>query len=251
MLEIVYDVPERDLKLNPNRIIGIDLGIENIVTIANNIGLPPIIVKGNALKSLNQFYNKLRAEYQSCSGLGDQFKETIRLARLTKKRMNQLNDVFHKLSRQIVQYCIQNNCGMIIIGYNPLWKQQSNLGRHNNQNFVAIPFAKLISKIQYKAQLVGITVILHDEAYTSKCSFLDKESIGFHSEYCGKRIKRGLFRSRAGVFLNADVNSAYNHIRNVVPTAFANGIAAVVLRPNCFSIFASFTKKIEQNLALC
>jgi putative transposase len=126
---------------------------------------------------------------------------------------------------------IENNIDIIVIGKNDLWKKKSNIGKRNNQNFTSIPHTKLIEMIQYKAQEVGIEVILQEEAHTSKCSFLDNESLEHHEKYMGKRIKRGLFRSVKGILINADVNGALNIMRKAFPNAFANGIQGVGLHP--------------------
>jgi len=240
MMEIVYEKEERNLGLNTNRIIGIDLGVENLVTIANNFGNVPMLVKGGMIKSVNQYYNKIRAEYQSKYTEGDHYIETKHMARVTRNRINAIHDYFHKLSHWLLEYCKSNDCGTIVIGYNPLWKQESNIGKCNNQNFVSIPFAKLIAMIQYKATLVGITVVLKGEAYTSKCSFLDSEEMCHHEVYLGKRVKRGLFRSKEGILINADVNAALNHIRHAIPNAFTvDGIVGVVLIPVSITIWCN------------
>jgi putative transposase len=231
IIEIVYEREEEDLNLDKTRIVGIDLGLTNLVTTANNVGLQPIIVKGGVVKSVNQFYNKQKAKFTSMKDKQGHAFQTRRIQRLRLKRSNKLSDIFHKVSRYIVNYCIENNVGMVVIGYNPKWKQRSNLGKKNNQNFVQVPFHSLIQKIHYKARLVGIEVNLQEESYTSKCSFLDGEKIGKHSKYAGKRVKRGLFRSRKGVLINADVNAACNIIRKVVPDAFADGIEGIGLHP--------------------
>jgi putative transposase len=136
----------------------------------------------------------------------------------------------------VINYCIQNDIGTITIGYNEGWKQEIDLGKRNNQNFVQIPFAKLIQMIQYKAKMIGINVITNEESYTSKCSFLDNEPIEKREVYCGKRIKRGLFRSASGKVINADVNGALNILRKAVPKAIGYGIEVVVLQPYCIHI---------------
>ena len=119
----------------------------------------------------------------------------------------------HKASRRIVDYCILNNIGKLFIGHNSGWKQECDMRKQNNQNFVQIPFNKLIQMLQYKCEEIGITVELINEAYTSKCSSLDNEVVGKHDVYCGKREKRGLFRSSKGKLLNADVNGSLNILR--------------------------------------
>jgi putative transposase len=215
----IVTMVNNNLKLDKKRILGIDLGLANIVTMVNNIGLQPAIIKGGIAKSTNQFYNKQLARYKSIKDKRGIAFETRRIQKLTKKRNNKINDQFHKISRIIINYCVDNNLGTIIIGYNRSWKQKVNMGRINNQKFVQLPYFKLISQIQYKAKLVGIDVILEKESYTSKCSFLDNESIQKHNNYAGKRINRGLFRSKKGIILNADVNAGYNIIKKVVPNA--------------------------------
>lgn len=125
---------------------------------------------------------------------------------------------------------VNEGIGTLVIGKNPEWKQEVNMGSRNNQNFVQIPHARFIQMLSYKAQLVGIRVLITEESYTSKCSFLDSEPIGKHERYMGKRVKRGLFRSAMGHYINADVNGAYNIIRKVAPKIF-KGVEGIVVHP--------------------
>jgi len=238
VVEIIYKKDVKNLTVDKKRILGIDLGLTNIVTMVNNAGLQPAIIKGGIAKSTNQFYNKQVARYKSVKDKRGIAFETRRIQKLTKKRNNKISDQFHKISRKVINYCINNNFGTIIIGYNRFWKQKINMGRRNNQKFVQLPYFKLISQIQYKSKLVGIEVILEKESYTSKCSFLDNESILKHKNYAGKRINRGLFRSKKGIIINADVNAGYNIIKKVIPNAvLADGIEGVGLYP--YSIASS------------
>jgi putative transposase len=137
----------------------------------------------------------------------------------------------HLASRRLIETLLLYRIGLLIIGKNDGWKQAITLGDRNNQNFVNIPHARFIAMLVYKAQLVGIAVIVTEESYTSKCSFLDLEPIGKHENYAGKRLKRGLFQAGDGRLINADVNAAYNILRKVIPNAFGNGIAAAVVQP--------------------
>ncbi len=121
--------------------------------------------------------------------------------------------------------------GMLVVGKNDGWKQAIELGKRTNQNFVFVPHARFVAMLRYKAELVGIQVVVREESYTSKCSFLDLEPIGKHKLYAGKRVKRGLFRASTGRCLNADINAAFNILRKVVPDAFGNGIGGVVVHP--------------------
>jgi IS605 OrfB family transposase len=232
--EIVHEIIVESLNLNPDNVAGIDLGVRNIVTMANNIGEQPIVIKGGFVKSMNQYYNKRHAELKSTYDLQG-IKTGSKMQRLNSKRNRKMKDAMHKLSRFIINYCIERDIGTLVIGHNDNWKQQVNLGRRNNQNFVSIPYYILIRDLDYKGEEIGIKVIEQEEAHTSKCSFLDGESIEHHEKYAGKRIKRGIFRSAKGIMINADVQGALNIIKKAIPKAFskenADEIEGVGLHP--------------------
>ncbi len=237
ILEIIYEKISVDHKLNPRRVISIDLGLNNLVTVVNNAGLAPWRVKGGCVKSINQYYNRIRAKLHSLLDKRGLVRSTRRLQRLLRKRRNKITDVFHKVSRQLIEYCLTNDFGRIVIGYNETWKQCIGLGQRTNQNFVNVPFLRLVRQIQYKAALVGIEVMSVEENFTSKVSFLDDEPIRHHQTYRGQRVTRGLFQSSTGRILNADVNGAYNIGRKAVPKAFtADGIEGVGLHPYSVTI---------------
>lgn len=124
--------------------------------------------------------------------------------------------LFYKISRKIVNLLIDSKITKLIVGYNKGWKQNVNIGKKNNQKFTQIPFARLVSYLEYKCELVGIEIVIHEESYTSKCDSLAFEKIGKHENYLGKRKKRGLFQSSVGKLINADVNGALNIMRKVV-----------------------------------
>lgn len=158
-------------------------------------------------------------------------KTSRKINHLTNKRNVKVDNYLHNASRFIINHLVANRIGTLVIGKNDEWKQGINLGKRNNQNFVAIPHARFIEMLTYKAQLAGIVVKVIEESYTSKCSFLDNEPCVKHSEYRGKRIKRGLFRVGDGRLINADVNGSANIIKKAFPNAFAEGIQGVVVRP--------------------
>src|SRR5271157_1516702 len=252
-LEIIYNKEEITLGLNPNRAAGIDLGVNNLATIVNNIGTRPIVIKGGGVKSANQFYNKVNGTLQSAKDQQGYAFQTKKQQRLLRKRNNTIHDIFHKASRWVVEYCIGHDIGTIVIGYNEGWKQEIELGRLNNQNFVQVPFAQFVQMVDYKARLVGIRVIIHEEGYTSKCSFPDDESIEAHDAYCGKRlrniiihgkkVKCNLFKCRNGKILNGDVNGAYNILTKAVPNAFAEERAGLALVPLSMRFYCHFARK--------
>lgn len=131
---------------------------------------------------------------------------------------------------------VSKNVSTLVVGKNKNWKQDINIGKKNNQNFVNIPHARFIEMIKYKCELKGISVILTEESYTSKCSFVDSEKICKHSEYLGKREKRGLFVSNKGKRINADLNGSLNILKKVIPNCFANGIEGLVVSPSVFTV---------------
>jgi putative transposase len=225
-MEVVYEkspLPVPSLK--PDCYARIDLGLDNLAAVtSNNSGFEPFLVNGRPLKSINQFYNKRRAELQARLPIGVSSK---RLERLTDKRNRRLKHELHLASRRIIERLVQED-----IGKNAGWKQASNLGRRNNQNFVDNPHARFVDTVTYKAELVGIRVIIRDESYTSKCSFLDLEQIGKRETYAGRRVQRGLFVSANGRRIQADVNASYNIIRKEAPCAFdVAGVEGAVVHP--------------------
>lgn len=242
-VEVIYLVGEKvEIEAKKERCMSIDLGVENIATLVFNTGLEPIIFKGGVVKSINQWYNKMRGYFYTAIRNGKSPKEgqfsSKKLIKLDNKRNNQIKDFFHKVSFHIVDIAKKNHIDTIIIGKNKDWKQEVNLGTKNNQNFTQIPHSKLISKIKYKANAEGIAVIVTEESYTSKASFLDEDDIptyklgdAIKNVFSGKRVTRGMYRTKSGKLLNADVNGSANILRKVIPTAFVEGIAAVCSPP--------------------
>lgn len=241
VMEIIYDIEVPETNDETNKICSIDIGLENFVTIVNNIDKQPIIIKGGILKSINQFYNKELAKIKSELKIKNNKNWSNKLDRLTFKRDCKIDNFMHLCSKRIVDYCIENNIDTIVIGQNKEWKQDINIGKRNNQTFVQIPVFKFIKQLLYKSENVGIKVILQEESYTSKASFLDLDEIPIyeknkHYEFSGKRIKRGLYKSANGIIINADVNGAYNIMKKAVSNAFADGIEGVDLHPIKFKL---------------
>ncbi len=229
VIEVLYEVKESYKDLDYNLYMGIDLGVNNLVAITSNKKFfTPIIINGKPLKSINQFFYKRLKNYKKCTGNHKYTKYTIKLMH---KRNAKIDDYMHKTSKFIIDTCLENKIGNIVIGKNKGWKKRPKLGKVNNQTFISIPFSKLLKQIKYKAAKVGINVLLVDESYTSKCSFFDNEPIKKHNSYKGVRIHRGLFKASNGKFLNADVNASLNIIRKAVPNAFADGIEGIGLYP--------------------
>ena len=205
-LQVVYHANEA-LKLENSNYAAIDLGLNNLAMVATNVS-SPFIINGKPLKSINQRWNKQKAKLQSKLKKGRRTSKQIQT--ITNKRNRRVKNYLHQASRALVNELRRLSISKVVIGSNKEWKQDINLGKRNNQNFVQIPHTRLIEMIAYKARLAGIEVIAKEESYTSKCSFLDDEPIEKHKEYAGRRVKRGLFRASTGSIINADVNAAYN-----------------------------------------
>ncbi len=204
------------------------------------------MVNGRPLKSLNQFYNKIKAFLQS--QLPDKQPTSRRIKKLTAKRNNRVDSYLHQASRWIIDYLDYRGIGKLIIGKNPLWKQEINNGKRNNQSFVFIPHARFVEMLIYKGIMKGIKVITTEESYTSKASFLSLDYIPTYERERGSefksisnravgddsahKIKFSGYRETRGIYkitgentrINADVNGSYNIMRKVIPTVFDGGI---------------------------
>ena len=218
VVELTYrsEKEEKDLSkcvsLDSNEALCCDLGLDNFATfVSTKPGVRPFLIKGKVLKCINQNYNKQVSELRSKG-----HKTHIRTKGV--KRYWRLHDLLHKASRMVINFCLAHDLGHIVIGVNKEWKQEVNIGKRNNQNFVMLPHGKFVEMILYKAQDYGIDVTIREESYTSKASALDFDEIPSFDEkgsnpkaiFSGKRIKRGLYRSAKGLLINADINAATN-----------------------------------------
>ena len=213
-----HEVKQPKLKKDNSRYFSIDPGLNNIVSIYNNIGIRPLLYNGRPIKSINQYYNKTNSKLRS--ELPSNIKSSKRLKQLSFKRNNKIDYEMHKISTHIINEAIRNNISKIIIGNNVGWKNEINLGRRNNQNFVNIPHTKLFNQLLYKGLLNGIEVIFTEESYTSKTSFFDKDELPVYGEndnhkFSGRRISRGLYKDSKGNLWNADLNGGGNIMRKI------------------------------------
>jgi putative transposase len=221
VVEVVYSKPIAEVVLDYRLYAGLDVGVDVLAALTSNKpGFAPFLVNGRPLKALNQFYNKGRADIQS--QLPEGVHSSRRLQELTFARNRRMESLLHLSSAYIIHTLLREGIGNLVIGKNDGWKQNVAMGKRTNQNFVSIPHARFIDMLTYKAKMVGIQVKVIEEGYTSKCSFLDREPIGKHEAYLGRRIKRGLFRASDGHTIQADLNGSYNIIRKVAPDAFDN-----------------------------
>lgn len=208
VIEIGYKKVKLSKKTkNINKYASIDLGLNNLMTVTST-EFSPVIYNGRPLKSINQYYNKRISKLKGKLPNNNYTSKQIEI--LYRKRQNKIETYLHQTSRHLVNHIVSKGVGTLVIGYNPGWKQDINLGKVGNQNFVQVPFLTLVNQLKYKCELEGIEVILQEESYTSKCSFLDLEIVKKHGEYKGERVHRGLFKTSSGKVLNADVNGSLN-----------------------------------------
>ena len=218
-IDFVYIQEQETMQLNPNNALGIDLGLENLATCVTNTGAS-FIVDGKKLKSINQWYNKENARLQSIKDKQGIKGLTNRQYRLLTKRNNRVNYYMNKTARIIVNYCIQNNIGNIVFGYNLDWKRNINIGSCNNQNFAQIPHGNLRVKMKSLCERYGINYVEQEESYTSQADFFANDTLPVYNadnpqeyNFSGKRISRGQYRTYQGTIINADCNGALNILR--------------------------------------
>ena len=234
VIEVIYDKSESTVS-DDKFVASIDLGLDNLVALTSNQpGFTPLLINGRPLKSINQLYNKRKAELQS--QLKGSSKSSPRLQRLTRCCNQKIDNYLHHTSRLIVDILIAKQIGTLVIGKNAQWKTEIDLGKPTNQNFVSIPHARLIEMLEYKARLVGIKVIMQEESYTSRANFFGLDPIPVYGKtdkdavFTGQRIKRGLYQTSVGRLINSDINGSYNILRKAIPNAFSNGIGSCVVR---------------------
>lgn len=221
-----YETEDQNLQLNKNNCIGLDCGLDNLITTYDIVNYKSFIFDGKPLKSVNQYFNKQKAKLFSQYEYNKlKTKNTKKFIKLSEYRKNFINNYLNQTIGKIIKYCVKNDIGTLVIGDFKGIKQEINLGKRTNQNFVSIPFGILKQKLETKCVSYGIDYILQEESYTSKCSSLDLEDIKKHEEYKGRRIKRGLYKTSNGVKINADVNGACNILRKYLKSKFGRDLS--------------------------
>lgn len=219
-IQYIYEAECVQRNLNTNNALALDLGVNNLVTAVSSNGRS-FIIDGRKLKSINQWFNKENARLQSIKDKQHYGKKsTNRQKAIVRDRNNKVNDYMNKAARRIINYCIVNDIGTLVAGYNETFQRCSRIGKQNNQNFVSIPYGQLRSKLEYLCKLNGIVFVKQEESYTSKASFWDRDDIPVYNAdnpkeypFSGNRIHRGLYKTSTGKTFNADVNGALNIMR--------------------------------------
>lgn len=220
VMEIVYETEIPDVKTESNRIASIDLGVDNLVTMTNNIGLNPIIINGKGIKSINQYYNKRLAKEKSLLKIRHIKDWSKKLDAITFKRYQRIKNYMHNTSSYIVKWCVENEIDTLVVGKNKEWKQNTSMSKGSNQKFVDIPYQMLLQQLKYKCENFGIKYIETEESYSSGTSFLDGEEQIKQNYDKSRRIERGLFKSNSGLLINSDVNGSLQIMMKVFPNAF-------------------------------
>ena len=218
-IQYTYEIQEEDIQLNINNALAIDLGVNNLCTCVTNTG-KSFIIDGRKLKSINQFFNKQNAKLRSIKDKQNIKRQTKQQYLISNKRKNRVDDYINKTCRYIINYCIVNDIGTLVIGYNQSFQCKINLGKRNNQIFTQLPFGKIREKLEYLCKRYNINYVMQEESYTSKASFFDDDELPTYNmdnpqtyEFSGKRVKRGLYQTKDGYCFNADCNGALNILR--------------------------------------
>ena len=219
-IQYIYETVNVQRNLNTNNALALDLGINNLVTAVSSMG-KSFILDGRRLKSINQWFNKENARLQSIKDKQKFGKKTTnRQKAIARDRNNKVNDYLNKAARKVIDYCISNDIGTLVVGYNETFQRNSHMGKQNNQNFVNIPYGQLREKLEYLCEWNGIVFVKQEESYTSKASFWDKDTIPVYNAdnpkeypFSGSRVHRGMYKTARGNYLNADVNGALNIMR--------------------------------------
>ena len=215
-IQYTYEVQEENLNLNTNNALAIDLGVNNLCTCVTSTG-KSFIIDGRRLKSINQFFNEQNAKLLSIKDKQNIKRQTKQQYLISRKRKNRIDDYINKTCRYIINYCLINDIGTLVIGYNQSFQNKTNLGKRNNQIFTQLPFGKIREKLEYLCKRYNINYILQEESYTSKASFFDNDELPMYNadnpqtyEFSGRRIKRGLYQTKNNYCFNADCNGALN-----------------------------------------
>ena len=232
VMEIVYEIEVPDISETSDRVAAIDIGVDNFITMVNNIGEKPIAVKGGVIKSINQFYNKQKANIQSELKKVNGKDWSNKLQKLTDKRYEMIKYQMHCISKYVVDWCVLYGIDTLIVGHNNEWKQK----KQGMQNFTYIPYELFIQMLAYKCENNGIKFVENEEAYTSGTSFLDNEDPVKENYNKERRVHRGLFIADCGKKINADVNGAYQILKKVIPEAFSKGIEGAGSHPTIINL---------------
>ena len=215
--ELIYEKEITEVK-KTDKVASIDLGLENLFTLAFNYNKKGISIKGTKLKAINQYFNKIIARMQSMLPANQYVSKFIK--QLLYKRSEQLRNYIGYYTNKLIKILKNEKISKLIVGYNKGWKQEVNMGSKNNQSFVSIPFRKILDILKYKLEDNGIEYKEQEESYTSKASYLDNDDIPIYKEeyseeikFSGRRIKRGIYKSKKGKIINADLNGALNILK--------------------------------------
>jgi len=221
----IYESSDTPAQVDPESMMGIDLGMDNLAACVTTKPTS-FVVDGKRLKSVNQWFNKRNSQLQSEKDKQGIKGFTEQQYKITDRRNHRVRDYLNKAARYIINHCIEQGIGKVVVGYNPGMKQDSNMGTRNNQNFVQVPIFTLRLKLKSLCERYGIAFVEQEKSYTSKSSFVDGDPIPVYNadnpvefKGSGKRIKRGLYRTKKGWLINADINGAANILKKYLESS--------------------------------
>jgi len=227
-LHITYNKEIKEPGTDIKNWMSIDLGMNNLMAVSSNV-TKPFLINGRPIKSINQKYNKRIGKLKSKTKKSQGKNTSKRIQQEYNKRGYKLNNEIHKITDFLVKSILDNGIDHVVVGYNKEWKDGISLGKKTNQNFVQIPFSKILQQLEYKLREQGIELYLQEESYTSKCSYFDNEEVRRHRTYKGTRSKRGLFTTAGGQYINADINGSLNIYRKFLESIKKNEVHHVYL----------------------
>ena len=225
-VQFIYESAQAPQQASGDGWMSIDLGLDNLMacTTFSNGGSRQFLIDGRRLKHINRYYNKEIAHLKAARP--DKFDLTKRMIRLMNGRKNRISQYFDCAVKYVVGECLALGVTRVVVGHNEGWKQEVNLKDYNNQNFTYIPHYLLLRKLRSKCEFHGIKFLTVEESYTSKASCLDMDEIPTCTpndqtkyKFSGRRKYRGLYKSKEGLLINADINGAVNILRKY----FVNG----------------------------
>lgn len=213
---IIYEVPDVKMLDDNGRYLGIDPGMHNLMTCYNSVSGETFIV-GRRYLSLCHRFNKEISRIQSQwakqqAYKGVKYPKTSKhLSCLYKRKNDAIKDYLHKVTRSIVNYCVENDLHTVVIGDISGIRKDKNLGHITNQKLHALPYKRIYEMLKYKLALEGIKLVKQKERYTSQTSPFSP-AVNKKNARKANRIQRGRYKDGNHTW-NADCVGAFNIVR--------------------------------------
>lgn len=235
-VENIYTTASEEVPVIPEDMLvaAIDPGVDNLFTIVFSDYREALLVDGKQLKHTNNRINSTISKIQSAHDVerNNLMLKTgnTKLPHIQSQRVDALWEyrdrvLYHDyttITNEVVRTLCSTGVECVVLGYNQGIKQRANMGRKNNRNFAYIPIKKILDNLAWKLSKAGIMVVWTEESYTSQASFIDNDPLPVYGDdtvktFTGYRKHRGLYVSKHGGVIHADVNGGYNIMRKIVP----------------------------------